>query len=223
MQRFGLLLLILGAIPMEVAGQSDLTIGLYPRAGLMDPDTYFYEEFANFADDEPTEWTNGALGRAAYIALGVEAGWKDQGVLLRGELGRTFEGWLFVTHAIVQPRVLFNPPEVVYTYFDVPAALTFANLQLVLPTRVNYWGIQPYFLVGGGGKWYHFQDPTEENTVEAILPSDGFTAALEMGTGVVVTVRGWDFDLQIRDSLNKYWGKYQNDLVFSGGLLWRVR
>lgn len=223
MQRFVFVLLILGAIPRGVAAQSDLTIGLYPRAGLMDPDTYLYEKFANFADDEPTEWTNGALGRAAYIALGVEAGWQDRGILVRGELGRTFEGWLFVTHAIVRPRVFWNPPEVVYTYLDVPAALTFANIQLVLPTRFNVWGIQPYFLMGAGGKWYHFGDPTEENTVEAILPSDGFTAALEMGTGLTRTVWGLELDLQIRDSLNKYWGKYQNDLIYSGGLIWRVR
>lgn len=223
MRRFLLILLVLCANPGGISGQSDLTIGLYSRAGLLDPDTYLYEKFANFADDEPTEWTNGELGRGAYIALGIEAGWEDRGLLLRGELGRTFEGWLFVTHAIVRPRVLWDPPEVVYTYLDVPAALTFANVQLVLPTRFSLWGIQPYFLMGGGGKWYHFGDPTEENTVEAILPSDGFTAALEMGTGLAVTIEGLEFDLQIRDSLSKYWGKYQNDLTFSGGVLWRVR
>ncbi|MFO8173280.1 MAG: hypothetical protein R6T96_03285 [Longimicrobiales bacterium] len=223
MPRFLLLLLILSAVPPGTAAQEALTLGLMPRAGLVSHDTYLYERFANFADDEPTEWTNGALGRAAYVALGVEAGWQERGLLLRGEVGRTLEGWLFVTHGIVRSRVFWDPPEIINTHLDVPAALTFANLQLVLPSRFNPWRLRPYFLFGGGGKWYHFGEPTRENTVEAILPSDGFTASLEMGAGLELQAGGLGFDIQIRDSLTEYWGKYQNDLVLSGGLIWRVR
>ena len=32
-----------------------------------------------------------------------------------------------------------------------------------------------------------------------------------------------DFEAQIKDSINRYWGKTQHDLIFSGGLLWRIR
>ena len=223
MLRYTLMVLVILAMGQPIAGQEPFSVGIMPRVGLFVPDTYFYEEFASFGGDQPNEWTNGALGRSAYVSLGIQAGWEESGLLLRGELGRTFEGWLYVTHALEQPRVLFDPPEIVYTNLDVPMAITFANFQVVLPARFNPWGIEPYFLLGGGGKWYHFDEPTEEYTVEPIFPSDGFTASLELGAGLTRTVRGIGFDLQVRDGLSKYWGKYQNDLVVSGGLIWRLR
>lgn len=225
MPRFLLLLLLLliPGSPSGAAGQEPVSVGLYPRVGLFTPDTYFYEEFAEFGSDQPTEWTNGALGRSAYLGLGAEVGWQERGLLLRGEVARTFDGWLYLTHGVVQPRVFWNPPEILYTYLDVPITLTFANLQIVLPARLNAWGLEPYFLLGGGGKWYRFGEPTEEYSVEPIFPSDGFTASLEFGAGLTLEVKGLELDAQIRDGVSKYWGKYQNDLVFSGGVIWRVR
>ena len=219
-----LIFLTLILLPLgRLSAQEELTLRILPRFGLLAPDAYFYEEFENFADDEPAEWTNGSLGRAAYVGLALEAGFQERGIFLRGELGRSFEGWLSAVHGIVRPRVFFEPPQIIYTWLDVPAALTFANLHLVLPTRFVFRGIRPYFLLGGGGKWYSFGDPTEENTVEAILPSDGFTANLDLGAGLTVAFRSLDFDFQVRDSVNRYWGKNQNDLIFSGGVAWRIR
>lgn len=225
MIRYLPFLILLLSVPLSesIQAQDDLTIRIIPRFGLFSPDSYFYEEFANFADDEPTEWTTGAMGRAAFVGLGLEAGWDGRGIFVRGEVGRTFEGWLFATHGLVRPRVFFEPPEIVNTYLDVPASVTFANAQLVLPARFSYWGINPYFLLGGGGKWYQFDGPTEPNTVEAILPADGFTANADFGAGVFLDIWRLMFDLQVRDTLNKYWGKYQNDLVLSGGLVWTIR
>jgi hypothetical protein len=76
--------------------------------------------------------------------------------------------------------------------------------------------------VGGGGKWYHFGAPTESNTVEAILPNDGFTPTLELGAGATFSLFGLTFDIQARDDINKYWDKTQHDLVFSGGIQWTL-
>ncbi len=222
---FLLLLLILpmAGWSVELAAQDNLTIRVIPRFGLLSPDVYFYEEFANFADDEPVEWTTGSLGRALVAGVGVEVGLENRGLFLRGEVVRSMSGWLLAVHGIVVPRVYYEPPEIVNTWLDLPAALTFASLQLVLPTQFELWGIRPYVMAGGGGKWYHFGSPTEPNTVEAILPSDGFTAALDLGAGVSFTLYGLAFDLQLQDSINRYWGKTQHDLIFSGGLAWRVR
>jgi len=206
-----------------LAAQDGSTVHIIPRIGLMSPDAYFYEEFANFADDEPAEWTTGSLGRAAVVGLALEMKFGDRGIFVRGELSRSFGGWLSAVHGIIRPRVFFDPPEIVNTWLDVPASVTFANVQVVLPTQFKAGGIQPYALVGGGGKWYHFGEPTEANTVEAILPSDGFTPALELGAGFSYSLFGLVFDTQIKDSINKYWGKTQHDLIFSQGLIWRIR
>lgn len=220
----GLLLpLLLGALPRGLVGQEDLSVRLIPRFGLTSPDNYFYEEFANFADDEPAEWTTGYLGRAAYVGVALEVGQKDRGLFLRGELAHTFEGWLSAVHGIIRPRVFYDPPEIINTFLDVPASLTFASAQVILPTQFELGGVRPYALVGGGGKWYHFGSPTQANDVEAILPNGGFTAALDLGGGVIFSLFGLDFDAQVRDVINRYWGKTQHDLVFSGGLLWRIR
>jgi len=209
--------------PASLSAQDDLTIRIVPRVGLTSPDSYFYEEFASFAGDESTEWTTGSLGRALYVGLGIEVGYEGRGIFLRGEMAHTFGGWLSVAHGIVTPRVLFEPPGIVNTFLDVPAAITFACLQVVLPTRFEVGGVRPYGFVGGGGKWYHFGSPTEPNTVEATLPSKGFTATLELGGGVFFSLLGLVFDAQARDSINRYWGKTQHDLVFSVGLFWRIR
>jgi len=224
MRRAPILLLVLALLPGSGAlAQEPLFVRVIPRFGLLSPDAYFYEEFVSFAEDTPTEWTTGYLGRAAYVGLGVEVGWEDRGIFLRGEAGRSFEGWLSAMHGYVKPRMYYDPPEIINTWIDVPAALTFASAQIVLPTRLDFWGIQPYFLLGGGGKWYDFGEPTEELTVDAILPSDGFTLSADMGGGFFVTLFGIALDLQARDALNKYWGKYQHDLVFSGGVTIQVR
>lgn len=207
----------------SLAGQEGRTVQAIPRLGLLSPDSYFYEEFTSFAGDAPDEWTSGSLGRAAVAGVGIELGWKSRGILLRGEVARSFDGWLSAVHAKVVPRVLFDPPEITYTWYDVPAAITFANLQLVLPTQFEVRGVRAYGLIGGGGKWYHFGESTEENTAGAIFPSDGFTAALDLGGGLTFTVLGLVFDAQLKDTVNKYWGKTQHDLVLTGGLVWRIR
>lgn len=225
MTRSSVFLLLVWALstlagPVDLAAQEDLSLRIIPRFGLVSPDAYFYEVFANFADDEPTEWTTGELGRAALVGVAVELGREDRGIFLRGELSRSVGGWLSAVHGIVRPRVLFDPPVIINTFLDVPTSITFANLQMVLPTQFDLAGVRPYFLVGGGGKWYGFGDPRQENTVEAILPSGGFTAALELGAGATFSLQGLEFDAQIRDSINKYWDKTQHDLIVSVGLRW---
>jgi hypothetical protein len=209
--------------PAALAAQDHPTIRIIPRVGLMSPDSYFYEEFANFADDEPAEWTTGFLGRAAVVGIALEMGLGGRGIFLRGELLRSFGGWLSAGHGIIRPRVFFDPPEIVNTWLDIPASVTFASMQVVFPTQFKPWGIQPYAMVGGGGKWYHFGSPTRPNTVEAILPSNGFTPGIELGAGFFYSLYGLVFDTQIRDSINKYWEKTQHDLIFSQGLVWRIR
>jgi hypothetical protein len=208
--------------PPAARAQEGLTFRVVPRFGLLSPTANYYDEFSSFAADTPAEWTTGSLGRAAYAGLGVEVGLENRGIFLRGELGRSFEGWLSAVHGIVRPRVVFEPPAIIYTQVDVPVALTFASAQLVLATRIEFWGIQPYFLLGGGGKWYDFGDPKEPLTVDAVLPSNGFTPSADFGAGLFLDLFGITLDFQARDALNRYWGNYQNDLIFSGGLVWTV-
>ena len=98
-------------------------------------------------------------------------------------------------------------------------ALAEKSLQGVLPTRLEYRGVQPYVMAGFTGKWYSFGSPTRENTVGAILPSNGFTASADVGGGVTFGLFGLTFEVQVKDSINRYWDKTQHDLVFSGGLL----
>jgi len=206
-----------------LTAQEGLAVNLVPRFGLFSPDSYFYEVFAKFAADEPTEWTTGSLGRSALAGVALEIGLPSRGLFVRGEIARSFSGWLSAVHGIVQPRVLFDPPTIVNTWLDVPAHVTLANLQLLLPAQFELGGVRPFFLAGGGGKWYGFGEPRQENTVEAILPSGGFTGSLELGAGLWYTIFGLNLEGQIRDSINKYWDKTQHDLVFSGGLRWRIR
>ncbi|MBT8396578.1 MAG: hypothetical protein HKO65_19565 [Gemmatimonadetes bacterium] len=223
-------IILVGLISVGIAGahdpasaQEELELRVIPRFGLLAPDAQFYDRFKNFSGDGYIEWTSGALGRAALVGLGVEAEIGNFGILFRGEVARSFEGWLSAGHGILIPRVFFEPPQVVNTWFDVPVNMTFGSLQIILPTRLEYRGIQPYILAGYAGKWYSFGEPTRPNEVEAILPGNGFTHSLELGGGLTFALFGLTFDAQLKDSINKYWEKTQNDLVLSGGLIWSIR
>lgn len=207
-----------------LAGQDRTRISVYPRLGLASPDTYFYEYFKNFYGDGPMEWTSGSLGRAFAAGVGIEVHLGSGGLLVRGEVLRTFDGWLSTVHSVEQPRVLFQPPQINNTWLDIPTSVTATSLQAVLPTRFELWRVSPYFLLGVGGKFYHFGDPTAPNDVEATLPANGFTWGGDLGIGLTLPFwRGLRLDVQLRDALNRYWGKTQHDLYYTGAVLWHVR
>lgn len=203
--------------PQVGVAQAPRGVRVYPRAGLLAPDSYFYEYFKNFTGDGLTEWTSGYLGRAFVAGAGVEVRLSES-AYLRGEVLRSFDGWLSAAHSVETLRDLYFPPEIVTTWLDVPATVTLTSVQLVLPTRLELGPFEPYVLVGAGGKFYGFQDPTEANDVEATLPDDGFTWGGDVGAGLAVRFRGVHVDLQARDAWNKYWGKLQHDFVYSGTL-----
>lgn len=207
--------------PAPDAGR--VAIHVVPRVGLLSPDTYFYEEYRNFSGDGPVEWTNGSIGRALILGLGFEAGRPAGGIRFRGEVLRSFDGWMSAAHSVVVPRQLFEPPYVQTTWFDVPTAVTMTSLHAILPTQFTFWRAEPYVLAGLAGKHYDFDDPTRSNDAGAILPSNGSTWGVDVGAGVTVRAIGLVLDLQFRDAINRYWGKTEHDLVFSTGSLWRIR
>lgn len=225
--RTGLMVLAMTAVLAVPATAQripeELGVRLIPRLGLLAPDDYFYEEFRNFSGDGPVEWTTTSLGRAALLGMGVEVGWDDLPLFVRMEVARSLDGWANAGHGVLRSRVLFEPPEVVTTWLDVPATVTFLGLQGIFPTRLEFLGIQPYVLAGYSGKWYSFGAPIRENTVEAILPEDGFTPSADLGAGFTVRLFGLTFEAQVKDNINSYWGKTQHDLVLSGGLVWQIR
>lgn len=215
-------LTLLAGLPLSA--QDGMTVRVYPRAGLASPDTYFYEYFKNFYGDGPIEWTTGSLGRAFTAGAGLELEFPGAGLLVRAEVLRTFDGWLSSVHSIEQPRVGFEPPQINNTWLDIPTSVTATSVQAVLPTRFELWGMGPYFLAGVGGKFYSFGDPTLPNDVDATLPDGGFTWGGDLGAGITIPFwRGLTADLQVRDALNRYWGKTQHDLFYTGAILWRVR
>ena len=205
------------------ASFAQTSVSFYQRSGLLAPDAYFYEEYENFVADAPTEWSTGSLGRSLLIGMGMELKLGDSGLLIRGEVARSFEGWLRVSRSVIVPRVFFNPPFVSTTWLDAPYTMTMTSLQLVLPTRLELWGAQPYVAAGGGGKYYQFGETTLPNDVGALLPTNGFTWGGDAGAGVTMSLLGrLTLDVQARDAFTKYWGKWQHDFVYSGALFLRV-
>lgn len=212
-----LVALTLSSLP-GLGAQQTRSIRIMPRMGLLSPDTYFYEQYLHFAEDEPTEWSTGSLGRAFVAGLGIEVGFGDTPVLLRGEIVRSFRTWLSLVHSEVVPRQFFDPPTVRSTWIDVPANLTFTSLQIVLPTRLSLAGVQPYVFGGVGGRFYEFGAPQPGNDVGAVLPEEGFTWGGDVGAGFTVEFAGATWDFQARDSFSRYWAKAQNDFLFTGAL-----
>lgn len=191
-------------------------VRIYPRVGILSPDRYFYEYFLNFAGDGQTEWTTGSLGRALLLGGGVEVRLGSGAAKVRAEVLRSFDGWLSAAHSWETLRDLFTPPEILTVWLDVPAAVTLTSVQLVLPTRLTVGPLEPYVVVGAGGKHYAFGESTMANEVGATLPGGGFTWGGDVGAGFTARVLGLSVDVQARDAWSRYWGKYQHDLLFTG-------
>lgn len=209
------------ALPGALAGQGR-SVRISPRVGMLSPDSYLYEYFANFAGDGPLEWTSGTLGRTLTLGLSVETDLRDGAVVLRGEMLGAFAGWASVAHSVVVPRDLYEPPYVETTWLDVRSSLTMMSLQALFPTRLVLGGVRPYVLAGVGGKYYDFGSPSPPNTVNATLPDNGFTWGGDVGVGFTVPFKGLTWDVQARDAINRYWGKTQHDLLFTAGVLFTL-
>lgn len=206
------------AFPGHVLAQGE-PLRVSPRVGVLSPDPYLYEYFANFSGDGPVEWTTGTLGRAVVMGLSVERDFKDGAFVLRGEMMGAFQGWMSVAHSIVVARDLYDPPYVETKWVDVPSNLTVLSLQALFPTRLVLGRVRPYVLAGVGGKYYDFGTPSSAPVANATLPDNGFTWGGDLGAGLVVPFRGMTWDLQARDTMNRYWGKTQHDFLFTAGVL----
>jgi hypothetical protein len=213
------LTLAVALFPASAASQT--TFSIYSRNGLLAPDAYFYEVYSSFVEN--AAWTSGSLGRSFVTGLGVELGFEGTGIKFRGEVLRSFEGWLRISDNRIVGRQLFNPPYITTAWYDAAYTMTLTSFQVVLPTKLRLWGVQPYVTVGGGGKFYDFGETTEENTTEALVPKDGFTWGGDLGAGLLLHLFGGvTVDLQARDAITKYWGKLENDFIYSGALVIRL-
>lgn len=200
-----------------------LELRVIPRFGLFAPDDQLYEVFENWPLD-PVQFTAAYLGRSAVAGVTVEAALGDTGLRVRAEVLRTFEGWLTVHHGVRIPRTLFIPPVIEDTWLDMRAHITTASLQAVLPTRLSVYGVEPYLLVGYAAKWYAFgaAEPADVDPGDTTFPQPGFLPSLDAGAGLTFRVLGVPLDVEVRDSVNRYWGWTQHDVVLMGGVAWRV-
>lgn len=205
-------------VPAAVAAQGS-GLRISPRVGMLSPDPYLYEYFANFSGDGPVEWTTGTLGRTLVVGMAVEKDLMEGALVLRGEMMGAFGGWTSVSHSIVQARDLYDPPYVETTWMDVPSSLATVGVQALLPIQLLVGPVRPYVMAGVGGKYYDFGKPSPANTVNATLPTNGFTWGGDVGAGFTVPFLGFTWDLQGRDAMNRYWGKTQHDFLFTAGAL----
>lgn len=203
---------------------SQVGISIYARGGVISPDDYFTTIYQNFLSATPIEWTSTSLGRAGAFGLGAELSFLEDALKVRGEIMYVPDGWMYVSHSIRYPQILFNPPYVETTYWDVPYDMTLTTLQLVLPVRLNLWGVEPYLSAGVGGKFHSFGEPTSPPDEDAIVPGDGFNWGGDVGVGLTIPIKGsWSADVQFRDAISTYWDETQNDFLFTAALFWRIR
>jgi hypothetical protein len=215
-----LALLVPGA---RAAAQLDAQILIMPRAGVLTPADWFFEVFHHFGID-PLEWTQGAIQRSPIAGAAAELVAEQLGLRMRAELLRTIGSETSLTHAVLHTPSGFNPPHVVRTRYVVPSAITMASIDLVLPTRLMLpLGIQPYVSAGAALKHYAFDNSELQPLADLIvLPKDGATAAINIGAGATIRVRGAHLDLLVRDAISHYWNRRQHDVMVVAGLAVRV-
>lgn len=210
------------AVPAIGVAQDGLMIRVTPRAGVMTPADWFYEEFRHFGLD-PMEWTEAAILRAPVAGLAVEAEIPGTGLWIRGEVLRTFDAITSMTHAVLIPTNGFDPPRVERTPYRVATSVTTGTLDLALPTLLRIGPVQPYVTAGVGAKRYAFDtDPFLDLQDRVVLPQSGVVPMANVGAGATARVAGVTVDLQVRDALSEYWGRVQHDVMVLAGVTWQV-
>ncbi|HKJ91586.1 MAG TPA: hypothetical protein VJ957_00395, partial [Longimicrobiales bacterium] len=189
-----------------------------PRFGLLLPGRYLYVQYQSY---DPLEWSTGKMGRTGIGGVSVELRLND-GIRLRGTAMRSVRGWLYARHTVLIPPIGFNPGTEDITWHDVPATLTTGSLELVLPTWIQPLGTHPYVLAGLTGKRYGFGPPTTADSVGTLYPNNGVVRAWDLGGGVEFDLLGLHLDLQGRDTIGRYWGRTQHDVIATAGIAWRV-
>ncbi len=224
MKRWIVVILFAGLLgPAEAAAQGGLNLRITPRAGVLTPADWFYEEFRHFGID-PVEWTEAAVLRAPVLGLAGEVEIPGTGLWLRGEVLRTVDGITSMTHGVLFETNGFDPPRVERTPYRVATAITMGSVDVAFPTLFRVGPVQPYVTAGVGAKHYSFDtDPFTEIQDQVVLPQSGAVAMVNAGAGATARVRGLTFDLQIRDALSRYWDRVQHDVLFLAGLTWQIR
>jgi hypothetical protein len=215
-------LALLVAMPPPASGQRT-ELRVMPRAGVLTPADWLYEEFSHFGID-PLEWTQGAIRRAPVAGIAAEVALPGTGLWLRGELMRTLGAETTLRHALLLPSVGFDPPRVVSTFHTLPTSLTTFTLDLALPTRLILpLRVQPYVTAGAGGKRLAFDRSPLQDASGVIAPGDGTTWLLHAGAGAALRRPGLGMDLLVRDGISRYGGRRQHDVHVLVSASLRVR
>lgn len=220
--------LVAGAVlltaPARATAQGlELDLRLTPRAGLLTPADWIYEEFKNFGAN-PMQWTRGVVRKAPLAGLTAELELGGTGVWLRGEVLGTLGGEAALLHTVYTPPSTAGPATTTHARYVIPARVILASFDVALPTALRLpYGVQPYVTAGIGGKTYHFDTASVLELEDAlVLPEDGTTFAYNVGAGGTFRVGDLGFDLLVRDAISKYWEKTQHDVMVLGGVSWRV-
>ena len=211
--------LLLG--PVAGAAQVDARFRVTPQVALMTPADWFFYEVTGLGGSSPLVWTESSVLRSTALGLTAEAEIGQSGIWIRGNLLRTLDAETYLAHAVLQ-EAFPNPPSVRRTRYWLPTTMTLGSIELAFPTRFRLpFSVQPYVSAGIGGKHYSFdRSPLSEALAGIVQPEDGTVLMGVVGAGVVIPIRGIGLDLQIRDSMNKYWEDLQHDVLWSIGLAW---
>ncbi|NIP80421.1 MAG: hypothetical protein GWM90_14845 [Gemmatimonadetes bacterium] len=209
--------------PAAAAAQADLELRIIPRAGVLTPYDWFYEEFAHFGSG-PLEWTEAAVLRSTLVGLTAQLELAGTGIWIRGEVLRTLGGETSVVFAELQPASTAGPGVVLRTPYWVPTTLTIATLDLGLPTAFSLpLGIQPYVTAGIGAKRYGFDHSVlADADTHLVRPEEGVNLVTNIGGGFTAPVfRDLGIDFLARDAISHYWDKMQHDIMFLVGVAWQ--
>ncbi len=210
-------------LPGSATAQHFVKVRVTPRAGLLTPADWFYEEFPHFGTD-PMEWTEAAVLQAPLVGVTAEVEPTGSRLWLRGEFLTTLGDETAVTYAVLIPASTAGPARVERTPFRVATSITTGSFDIGLPTAFRLpLGIQPYVTAGIGGKRYAFDNSEiDRYEGEMVLPQSGTVLTGNVGAGLTFHLSGIGVDLLVRDAISNYWGKQQHDVMLLAGLTWTV-
>lgn len=212
---------VLGMPAAPAAGQLGADLSLTPQAGLLTPADWFYYEVAVFGEG-PMVWTEAAVLRSAVIGAAVAADFSRHGLEVRGSVLRTLDADTWVALGVMNAGPT-TPPTVVRTRYWVPTDITIFTIDVALATRLRLpYGVQPYVLGGIGGKHYSFdRSVLAEADRRLERPRDGTRLTIDAGGGLLLPLSPrLELDVQVRDAMSEYWGRWQHDVAWLAGLRW---
>lgn len=204
-----------------LVAQIEVQARLGADIGMVTPGGRLYKWENRFAGGWDVTRSQTELGSFPVIGISLDVGDPDLGFWLKARLHRSiglqadFNGYGFNA---CEGYCLDPVAGSVHLQWDLDSEITEFGLDLALPTRIGFGGVEPFVFAGWGIRHYSFKLPDRSEWRGFNLPGGGSESSVRFGCGLEFEVLGRPYSLSVMDTMADYWGDRTHHVFWELGI-----